>query len=38
MPHGIVSDKNGNLYVADMRNNSIVKIVDDKKAEIINIR
>lgn len=30
MPHGITADKNGNLYVADMGENAIYKIENDK--------
>ena len=35
MPHGITSDKNGTLYIADMGSNKILKIESDKKVTLI---
>jgi DNA-binding beta-propeller fold protein YncE len=35
MPHGITSDNNGSLYVADMGTNEILKIESDKKVTLI---
>lgn len=35
MPHGITSDNNGSLYIADMGSNKILKIEGDKKVTLI---
>ena len=35
MPHGIASDNNGTLYIADMGSNKILKIEADKKVTVI---
>ena len=35
MPHGITSDNNGTLYVADMGTNKILKIEGDKDVSVI---
>ncbi|MCK5906201.1 MAG: SMP-30/gluconolactonase/LRE family protein [Flavobacteriales bacterium] len=35
MPHGITSDNNGTLYVADMGTNKILKIESDKKLTVV---
>lgn len=35
MPHGITSDNQGTIYVADMGENKIVKIESDKKVTLI---
>jgi len=35
MPHGITSDNNGTLYIADMGANKILKIERDKKVTVI---
>jgi DNA-binding beta-propeller fold protein YncE len=35
MPHGIASDNNGTLYIADMGGNKILKIEGDKKVTVI---
>ncbi|MEN8139338.1 MAG: hypothetical protein ABFR62_13000 [Bacteroidota bacterium] len=35
MPHGISSDNNGSLFIADMGSNKIIKIESDKNTEIV---
>ncbi|HSO87174.1 MAG TPA: hypothetical protein VLQ91_11520 [Draconibacterium sp.] len=35
MPHGISSDNNGTLFIADMGSNKILKIESDKKVTVI---
>ncbi len=36
MPHGITSDNNGSLYIADMGANKILKIESDKNVTVID--
>jgi sugar lactone lactonase YvrE len=35
MPHGISSDNNGTLFIADMGSNKILKIESDRKVTVI---